>query len=398
VPYTTFELTTGGKRRLIEVPDPVLKRHQRALLRRCPRSFISPFSYGVSRGVHRAVTAHLGATAVLRIDIANFFPSISEAMLNTNDRVRSLAAACEMPWNEFADLVLYHDNGIRRLPQGAPTSPLVADVALTDFDYRVAHDLSSIASALALPSSRIAYTRYVDDVIVTASWSDRVGCEKFIARAVDSISQQVAAVGLNVRVEKTRKWTATRCPTLLCLGYSLWGSELQVARRLREKARRILWKIARGSSLSRKERGILSYVCTGRIRIPRNVASLLRLRTDPDARLVKALVAKQRAVARDESLSIKSLLADGKITINEASRPASRGQLQELLDQGETKFRWSTAHAWKTCNWCEMLDRQTFEIQDVIGRSNKGLRMEDWIAGVLPAHPRCRCVAVSVET
>lgn len=85
------------------------------------------------------------------------------------------------------------------------------------------------------------------------------------------------------------------------------------------------------------------------------------------------------------------------IAITETSRAENQGRLQEYLDRGYTYVVGSSAHDSRTCQWCrDNVDGQKFKISEIIGRTNYGRKIADRIPGVLPSHPRCRCLTLPV--
>jgi RNA-directed DNA polymerase len=93
---------------------------------------------------------HLGRRWVLNVDLKDFFPSV------TATRVRGLFRAPPFDLGEEAAATLAQvctRNG--SLPQGAPTSPILANLAARRLDF----ELSEIARRLDL-----TVTRYADDI------------------------------------------------------------------------------------------------------------------------------------------------------------------------------------------------------------------------------------------
>lgn len=150
--YRTHRLPKpgGGERRLDE-PCPALKKLQkrikreildRIILHRCCHGF---------RKEHSILTnaqAHGSREVVVCLDIRDFFPSV------TFPRVFGLFTSLGVPKRDAGLLarLLTHEG---RLPQGAPTSPAVANLVCRRLDRRL--------SALA-ESAGASYSRYADDL------------------------------------------------------------------------------------------------------------------------------------------------------------------------------------------------------------------------------------------
>jgi hypothetical protein len=120
--YRVFSIPKRkGGVRIIEAPSDSLKRRQRRLLRRIHGLTISPFSYGVRRGTLQAAKAHFAAIAVMRIDIREFFPSVSERLIIETGTAERLVSWCDSSQERILNTILYVTADRRRLPQGSPT-------------------------------------------------------------------------------------------------------------------------------------------------------------------------------------------------------------------------------------------------------------------------------------
>jgi RNA-directed DNA polymerase len=208
----------SGSRRLIEAPKPRLKLLQRRLLDEIllhipPHEATHGFRRG--RSVLSFVGPHVGRTIVLKMDLRDFFVSITIARVMAiyltagypEPVARLLAGLC----TNTVPLLVWNQTGLldpdpsrspmgwqaRRLyrqphlPQGAPTSPALANLAAHRLDARLA-GLARAAEA--------SYTRYADDVVFS-------GGELF-ARSIGRFPTHVAAValeeGFTVQHRKTR--------------------------------------------------------------------------------------------------------------------------------------------------------------------------------------------------
>jgi RNA-directed DNA polymerase len=144
----------SGSIRLIEAPKPRLKELQRQILAELlekipPHPVVHGFRKG--RSIQTFAAPHVGKRVVLRMDLQNFFPSISGARIQTFFRTAGypeavadlLGGICTnaTPHEVWRERVKEMDPGalwdIRKLysrphlPQGAPTSPALANLART---------------------------------------------------------------------------------------------------------------------------------------------------------------------------------------------------------------------------------------------------------------------------
>ena len=203
-----------GQVRLIEAPKSRLKTIQRRILAELLEPIpLHEATHGFRRGrsIKSFAVPHVGQAAVLKIDLQDFFPSIAAARVQAlfrtvgypepvADALAGLCCNATPPdvWNRGeagGDAVqrrqarwLYEKP---HLPQGAPTSPAIANLCAYRLDCRL--------SALAA-SARAAYTRYADDLAFSG------GAE--FARSAGRFETQVCATvmeeGWAVRHRKTR--------------------------------------------------------------------------------------------------------------------------------------------------------------------------------------------------
>ena len=144
---------SGGLRHLA-APKPCLKAIQRQLLSGILNHLsLHPAAHGFcpGRSVLSFVAPHVAQPAILRLDLADFFPSISKP------RVAALFRTADYP-EPVADTLAGLCCHRGTLPQGAPTSPALANAIAFKLDCR----LSGLANSLHLQ-----YTRYADDLALS---------------------------------------------------------------------------------------------------------------------------------------------------------------------------------------------------------------------------------------
>ena len=147
----------GGVRRLT-VPDELLKAIQRSIYANILRfmrvsRYATAYRYGGSTVKNAA--AHCGGEYVLKLDIQRYFQSIRYSTVK--DRVFRSDVFSE-PIRILLTMLCYCGD---ELPQGAPSSPAIANIVLSDFDDRIG----------AWCAARgIRYTRYCDDLTFSGSF------------------------------------------------------------------------------------------------------------------------------------------------------------------------------------------------------------------------------------
>jgi RNA-directed DNA polymerase len=166
-----------GLPRLLEIPKSAVKAMQRKILAEILDAVpVHPAAHGFSAGRSIITNAalHCGKPTVLRFDLTDFFPSISAARVFRIFRTlgyspsvaRLLMGICttSLPadvWDARpggrlgADFLTRQRWIARHLPQGAPTSPALANLAANRLDRRLAALAESIGAH---------YTRYADDL------------------------------------------------------------------------------------------------------------------------------------------------------------------------------------------------------------------------------------------
>ncbi|TWH71870.1 reverse transcriptase family protein [Modestobacter roseus] len=219
-PLRHYRWRTVGSR-LVAAPKPRLKEAQRRLL----RHVVGPLPvHGAAHGcvpgrsVRTAVAPHAGAAVVLQLDLEAFFPSIAaervQALLQTVGGLpepvahavtglvttvvpRSVWAAVPVPAGPDRDRDRHHRVGRRlavpHLPQGAPTSPALANLVAFRLDRRLAGLAASFGAQ---------YTRYVDDLTFSG---DRALDRGRFASLVGAV---VAEEGFRLNAAKTRSTTS----------------------------------------------------------------------------------------------------------------------------------------------------------------------------------------------
>ncbi len=187
--YRPFSLPkkSGGVRH-IHAPEPALKMVQWALapfFRTMFTPAVCSFGFERGRGIVENAEVHLGQDWVLNADIQNFFPSISAR------RLRGLFLSEWGPQLSpyMADCLVQLVTHQGRLPQGAPSSPVLTNLVAADLDIR----LEGLARHFGC-----RYSRYVDDL--TFSSSGRRALEEVMPR----LQRIVESEGFGLNPQKTR--------------------------------------------------------------------------------------------------------------------------------------------------------------------------------------------------
>ncbi len=154
---------TGGVR-LIEAPDQMLKDVQRWIyanilckekgIEGCVHGFMpSMITKDLNRGILSNAAPHAGHRWLINIDLKDFFHTVKLDRISNyfsslgyeEDVTKSLTALCTMR---------------SRLPQGAPTSPMLSNIIASDMDKEMLDYCGKRG---------ITYTRYADDLTFSAN-------------------------------------------------------------------------------------------------------------------------------------------------------------------------------------------------------------------------------------
>jgi RNA-directed DNA polymerase len=191
----------GGSPRVIERPRARLKEIQRFILREIlvwipPHDAAHGFVRNRSAKTHAAI--HAGRPAVLRVDVEDFFAAVTAARVYAIFRTAGYPEAVAHALTGLCTNVVPREleiEGYRlrrrlatpHLPQGAPTSPALANLAAHRLDRR----LSGLGAT---------YSRYADDLVFSGPHRIRGLLPAIAAIALDE--------GLRLNARKTRFMSA----------------------------------------------------------------------------------------------------------------------------------------------------------------------------------------------
>jgi retron-type reverse transcriptase len=241
--YIRFQIPkkTGAKRD-ISAPVPQLKQAQEWILENILEKLElhnAAHGFRCGRSIVTNAQPHVGAEAIINIDLKDFFPSISYKRVKGLFKSSGYSEAAsiifglictepkvkEVEIDGKTNLLLSWTE--RRLPQGAPSSPAISNLLCHRLDKR----LFQMAEKLGF-----VYTRYADDLTFSAS-SDSIGN---IGKALKHTKSIVKHEGFEVNDKKTRVIHRSRQQEVTGV---VVNSKLNVSREILRRFRATLYQI-----------------------------------------------------------------------------------------------------------------------------------------------------------
>ncbi len=218
--YRTFSVPRrNGRARQIEAPNRTLKFLQRLIHESLTRVYgPHPAVHGfrAKRSIVTNAQNHLGRRYVLNIDLVDFFPSI------TLPRIHGRLIAPPYSFNPIvANLIaVLSTNRYSQLPQGSPSSPVLANIVASELDT----DIADLCGTLYC-----WYTRYADDITISTSRSElsphiaRYPNARGTGQVVigDRLINVIEKHGFRINDRKSRlqsQWTRQLCTGLVVNG------------------------------------------------------------------------------------------------------------------------------------------------------------------------------------
>lgn len=239
--YKVYEVSKkDGRKRVIAQPNRELKAVQAWILRSIlDKLSTSPHSKGFDLGTSILENAvpHQGANYVLNLDLENFFPSIKASKVF--GVFRSVGYNKDVS-NLLTNFCVF-DGG---LPQGAPTSPKLANLICAKLDARI--------HGYAGPKG-IVYTRYADDLTLSGQSAQK------IERARHFLGTIINSEDLKINKKKTKICGTKRQKKVTGLVVSQSGIGIG-RRKLRETRAKIHHLFAERNNNYNHVNGMLSFI------------------------------------------------------------------------------------------------------------------------------------------
>ncbi|WP_223522343.1 reverse transcriptase domain-containing protein [Pseudomonas sp. A-B-26] len=211
--YRTFQIPkSNGGTRNIQSPRTMMKVAQYFLLDyvlyRCP-IHVSAMAYSRGCTVRNNAEVHVGRRFVANIDVENFFPSLSRKIV-----LRELmASGMEPATANLVSRIASYEGG---LPQGAPTSAALSNIALFRIDDKIFKHCQSIG---------VEYTRYADDITFSGESLEA------IQDTIEITKVLLNSIGLMINKSKTRVFGPSSRKVVTGVVVNEWAQPSRKSRR-----------------------------------------------------------------------------------------------------------------------------------------------------------------------
>ena len=146
-------------------------------------------------GVLSNASPHVSKPFVLNMDISNFFESITAKQVKET--------LCSWPFyfgNQEANAIALLCTYQKKLPVGAPTSPVLSNMVFSKIDTTLMQLVEKINNTISEDDVAVTYTRYADDLTFS-------GSRNLVLQLKKQIVQIINNAGFEVNIKKTRGQT-----------------------------------------------------------------------------------------------------------------------------------------------------------------------------------------------
>ena len=183
--------------------------------------FPSEYIHGFVRGRDTLTNAksHLGNQFLVKIDIKNFFETISVEKVKEAFKLLGFNEEISIMLSSITTI-----NGI--LPPGFPTSPLIANIVFSNVDEKI-YSLCKEKGA--------TYTRYADDISITSNSN---------LPSIEELEKIISSYGFSINSQKTKTFKFGQ--NLYVTGLSIADSKYpRIPKHIKRKLRQELYHINR---------------------------------------------------------------------------------------------------------------------------------------------------------
>ena len=234
--YKTYTIPKrAGGRREISQPTPAVKFIQRWLCRNVFSALpIHAAAQAYKEGANIVANAriHVEQNYLLKVDFLNFFPSIKGgdvySLLNGSRETFEPALT-----EEDVELIVVAVCKDGALTIGAPSSPMISNILMYDFDRELAEECQR---------RRVRYSRYADDIALS---TDKPGALaellKFVTSLLKKPGRPLLAINTNKTVFTSRKRLRRITGIVLTSDH-----KVSIGRRMKRKLRSMIYQHSLG--------------------------------------------------------------------------------------------------------------------------------------------------------
>jgi hypothetical protein len=274
-PYRSFRIKKSVTQpiednyRLISIPDPRLMTVQRWINRNIlsrGRVHHASGAYAELSDIKKTASVHCGARWLIKLDIRRFFESISEippyrvfrglgyqpliafemSRLCSRRRASAIGARHWAVRHGRQTISAYYAATMGYLPQGAPTSPMLANLSMYSFD----EETFAIGSKYGCN-----YTRYADDIAFSTKRLDF--CRRDAESLVSDVYESMGARGLSPHFLKTKLHPPGSRKVVL--GLLVDGNSPRLTKEFKDRIRMHLYFVMKfGAIEHQRKRGFVS--------------------------------------------------------------------------------------------------------------------------------------------
>src|SRR5512134_3497879 len=221
-PNRRVEIPKGnGKFRMLQIPcirDRVVQGAMKLILEAVFEADFCSNSYGFrpKRSPHRALaevrrSVMRRMSTVIDVDLSRYFDTIRHSVL-----LDKIAKRIQDPQVMHLVKQIIKVGGKTGVPQGGPFSPLAANIYLNEVDWFFDAIRRKTADG---PYEAVNYHRFADDSVITVSGHHRK--RGWAERAQQRLQEQLAPLGVELNLEKTRMVNTLRGEAFGFLGFDL---------------------------------------------------------------------------------------------------------------------------------------------------------------------------------
>ena len=191
--HSFFIPKRNRKLRQIREPYPTLKEIQNWILHNILHHIpVSKYAkaYVKGKGLIDNVKFHKNQKVIIKLDIKNFFESITQSKIN----LIFLNLGYTKTVSYILSSLCFLDN---KLPQGAPTSPYLSNIFFSQIDKRIGTYITNL---------KLRYTRYSDDITISGNIED-----KQIKAIISFCENTLSEYGLKSQRNKTKILRQNHC-------------------------------------------------------------------------------------------------------------------------------------------------------------------------------------------